>query len=90
MERSVLSRFAIAFGRTHINSRVTRAEELAESSGVIDSEAQTAEYVSELYYSLHAPRWLKLRPNIQYIHQPGGISSRTDDIVLGLKAIASL
>ena len=81
---------AIAFGRTHVNSRVTRAEELAESSGVIDTEAQTAEYVSELYYSLHATRWLKLRPNIQYIHQPGGISNRTDDIVLGLKAIASL
>ena len=81
---------AIAVGRTHVNSRVTKAEELAESAGMIDTEAQTAEYVSELYYSWHPTHWLMLRPNFQYIHQPGGISNATDDIVLGLKATASL
>jgi porin len=41
-------------------------------------------------YALHATHWLMLRPNFQYIHQPGGVINRTDDIVLGLKAIVSL
>jgi len=81
---------AIAFGRTHVNSRVTQAEELAQSVGVVGTEVQTSEYVTEIYYSLHATRWLMLRPNFQYIHRPGGVDDRTDDIVLGLKAIVSL
>lgn len=81
---------AVAFGRTHVNSRVTKAEELAQAAGTGDAEVQTAEYVSEIYYSLHATHWLMLRPNFQYIHDPGGVINRTDDIVLGLKAIVSL
>jgi porin len=85
-----LDDIALAFGRTHVNSRVTQAEELAEAAGSPDAEVQTAEYVSEIYYSLHATHWLMLRPNLQYIHRPGGVIDATDDIVLGLKAIVSL
>jgi porin len=81
---------AIAFGRTHVNSRVTQAEEMAQAAGIVDTEVQTAEYVTELYYSVHPTRWLMLRPNFQYIHRPGGVDARTDDIVLGLKAIVRL
>ena len=81
---------ALALGRTHVNSRVTQAEELAEAAGSPDAEVQTAEYVSEVYYSLHATHWLMLRPNLQYIHRPGGVIDRTDDIVLGLKASVTL
>lgn len=44
---------AVAVGRIHGNSGVTKAEKLAETVGMIDTEAQTAECVSELYYSLH-------------------------------------
>jgi porin len=63
---------------------------MAQSAGILDTEVQTAEYVTELYYSVHATRWLMLRPNFQYIHRPGGVDARTDDIVLGLKAIVRL
>ena len=69
---------------------MTQAEELAEAAGALDAEVQTAEYVSEVYYSLHATHWLMLRPNLQYIYRPGGVIGRTDDIVLGLKAIVTL
>jgi len=40
--------------------------------------------VTELYYTVHATDWLNLRPNIQYVDQPGGIK-QTDDSILGLK-----
>ena len=52
---------AVAVGRIHGNSGVTKAEKLAETIGMIDTEAQTAECVSELYYSWHPTDWLMLR-----------------------------
>ena len=30
-------------------------------------------------------QWLMLRPNVQYVYQPGGTDKRTDDVILGLK-----
>jgi porin len=75
---------ALAFGRTHVNDRVTEAEELQNGAGLGPVPVQHSEYVTELYYTFHVTDWLNLRPNFQYIHQPGGIN-RTDDIILGLK-----
>jgi carbohydrate-selective porin OprB len=28
---------------------------------------------------------LNLRPNIQYVRQPGGVAQNTDDVILGLR-----
>ena len=81
---------ALALGRTHVNARVSRAEELQNEPGLTPVAVQSAEYVAELYYSLHATRWLILRPNFQYIRQPGGVVGKADDIVLGLKVVLSL
>jgi len=75
---------ALAFARTHVNSRVRAAEELENAAGLGPVPLQSAEYETELYYTVHATDWLNLRPNIQYIHQPGGIR-QTDDVILGLK-----
>jgi porin len=80
----------VAIGRTHVNPRVTQVEILQNEARLGPVGVQTSEYESEVDYSLHATRWLILRPNLQYIHQPGGISQRTDDIVVGLKVVASL
>ena len=41
---------------------------------------------NELYYSINVNKWLMLRPNIQYIHHPGGTSENENVVVLGLKA----
>lgn len=51
---------------------------------------QSAEYVGELFYKIQATRWLDLRPNIQYVRQPGGISNKTSDVVIGLKLSVNL
>lgn len=75
---------AIAFARTHVNGRVSEAEELEDAAGLGPVPIQSSEYESELYYTVHLTDWFNLRPNLQYIHRPGGIA-QTDDVVLGLK-----
>ena len=73
---------AFAVGRTNVNGRFARGQELDPAH----PEPQKAEYASELYYSAHPFSWLELRPNVQYIHNPGGRSDKKDIGVLGLKA----
>jgi porin len=72
---------AFAVGRTHVNSRVRRSELLDPAK----PEPQSSEYAAELYYSAHPFHWLEARPNVQYIHQPGGRKDAHDVGVLGLK-----
>jgi porin len=78
----------LAFGRTHVNDRVAEAENAQNAAGLGPVPVQHSEYVAELYYTIHVTDWLNLRPNLQYIHQPGGID-QTDDIILGLKTTLS-
>jgi len=75
----------LGLGRTHVNSRVANAERLQNAAGLGPVGVQTSEYVGEIYYSLHATHWLILRPNLQYVLQPGGISHNSNDIIFGLK-----
>jgi porin len=77
---------AFAVGRTNVNSRFTRGQELDPAH----PEPQTAEYAAELYYSAHPFHWLEMRPNVQYIHHPGGRSDAHDIGLLGLKAGVTL
>jgi porin len=72
---------AFAVGRTHVNSRVRHGEVLDPAH----PEPQSSEYAAELYYSAHPTHWLEMRPNAQYIHNPGGRSDAHDVGVLGLK-----
>jgi porin len=74
-----------SIGRTHVNSRIAAVEELQDATGVTPVGVQSSEYVGEVFYSLHAASWLELRPNIQYVHQPGGIAQNTDDVIVGLR-----
>lgn len=75
---------ALAFGRTHVNTRVKQVEELENEAGLGPVPLQGSEYVTELFYAIQATGWLNLYPNIQYVHQPGGFH-QTDDVILGLK-----
>ncbi|USI75027.1 carbohydrate porin [Sphingomonas morindae] len=76
--------FAVA--RTNVNGKVARAELLAAPG----QEPQDAEYASELYYAVHPYQWLELRPNFQYIVNPGGYHHMHDVGVLGMKAAITL
>jgi porin len=75
----------LALGRTHVNNRVANVETLQNNLGAGPVGVQNSEWVTEIYYNLHAAPWLDVRPNIQYIRHPGGIDENTDDVIAGLK-----
>jgi porin len=74
-----------SLGRTHVNSRVADVEILQNAVGLGPTGVQRSEYAGELFYNVHAAPWLDLRPNIQYVRQPGGVAQNTDDVILGLR-----
>jgi porin len=45
------------------------------------------ESVTEMYYSAQVTPWMALNPSVQYVTNPGGDSSVTDAVVLGLRAL---
>ena len=75
----------LAVGRTHVNDRVAKGQRLLNEAGLGPVAVQNAEYAVELYYGLQATDWLMARPNIQYVHLPGGTRHNDDVVVLGLK-----
>jgi porin len=80
----------LAIARTHVNSRVADAERLQNAARLGPVAIQSAEYESEIYYSFTITSWLNLRPDIQYIHQPGGTAQNTDDLIIGLRISLTL
>lgn len=73
----------LAVARTGVNQRLASSE-----SRRTGAPARDAEYTAELFYNLHLARWVDLRPNLQWVHQPGGVRTSADIQVLGLKAAA--
>jgi porin len=71
----------IGVARTHVNSLVADNDSLAGARSLPD-----AEYVAEIYFSLHPFDWIEMRPNFQIVHNPGGMKNAQDVGVLGLKA----
>ncbi|MEO8835540.1 MAG: carbohydrate porin [Caldimonas sp.] len=70
----------IGLARTHVNDRVTEAQRLAGNIVV-----QQSEYAGELFYEAHVASWFTLRPDLQYIHHPGGRNVH-DAVVVGLRS----
>lgn len=68
----------LALGTTHVNDRVADAEGIEGS-----------EYAAEIYYTWRPSPALQVRPNLQYVLDPGGDSENDDVFVLGLKTSAS-
>lgn len=78
----------IAFN--HLNGRIARhrAERLDLGKGGLlpgDDERTV-----EAYYSFQFGRRLMVRPDIQWIHSPGGIDERKDVVVVGSRIVLSL
>lgn len=73
---------AIGFSEMHVNPAVTKNQELQnEAKGLVDytnpafQPLQRAEYVAEIHYDFRLTPWLMLRPNLQYLANPGGVWS---------------
>ncbi|MGE8649360.1 carbohydrate porin [Acinetobacter variabilis] len=65
----------LAVNRVHVNDR------FADSRPVYDA---SAEYNIELNYSYNATKWLMLRPNLQYVINPGSSNQVDNALVVGL------
>lgn len=64
-------------------------------NGVSDYEdpsylpVQETEFNAELNYGVHVTDWLTVRPNLQFVRHPGGVSKVDEAWVGGLKIQAS-
>jgi porin len=79
----------VAVGRVRVNSKITDGEILynTQVAPLLDlppEPVQHAEYPMELYYTVNITPAITLRPNIQFIHAPGGVDDRANVLVLGL------
>lgn len=70
----------LALGQTRVNPRAARSRRLDP----MDGTRPRSEYAAELFYRIQVTPWLKLSPNLQWIHHPGGQSGAGDITVLGL------
>jgi porin len=75
----------LAFGVSHVNGRVAAADYLFNAEAADNAPVPGSEYVTELYYGWSPARYIVLRPNLQYIRHPGGVSAYADVVVIGLK-----
>lgn len=79
-----------AAGETHVNPRVADEECQRNAVGYRPAGVQSSEWASEVFYNIQVTKWLDLRPNIQYIASPGGVSHTTNDLIVGLKLAINL
>ncbi|MDO6413059.1 carbohydrate porin [Sphingomonas sp. BIUV-7] len=72
----------LGLARTNVNGRAVRGELIAAPG----TEGANSEYAAELFYSAHLTPWLILRPNVQWVKDPGGYAEMKDVVVLGMKS----
>lgn len=85
-----------ALARVHVNPAYRKNARLVnQAAGLYDYDnpgflpVQDTEYSAELYYGIHLADWLTVRPNLQYIRHPGGVSQVDGALIGGLKIQSS-
>ena len=84
---------ALGFGRAVPNPRSREVQEdNALANGQAYPELDKAERLVELSYGFQATPWLLLRPDVQYVIEPGAFSGQSIDnaLVFGLQVKATL
>ncbi|MBC3239347.1 porin [Pseudomonas lurida] len=86
----------LGIARLKVNDDVTKRQQLLnDSTGIIDYDnplyvpVQHSEYNIELNYGVHVTDWLTVRPNVQYVRNPGGVYEVDNAWVAGVKLQAS-
>jgi porin len=82
----------LGVARLKVNDDVTKRQRLLnDSTGITDYDdplyvpVQHSEYNIELNYGVHVTDWLTVRPNVQYVRNPGGVYEVDNAWVAGLK-----
>ena len=85
-----------ALARVHVNPAYRKnAQASNQARALYDYDnpsylpPQDTEYSAELYYGVHLANWLTVRPNLQYIRHPGGVSRVDDALIGGIKIQSS-
>ncbi|WP_350601033.1 carbohydrate porin [Pseudomonas sp. 65/3-MNA-CIBAN-0223] len=86
----------VGIARLKVNDDVTKRQRLInDSTGIGDYNdpqyvpVQHSEYNIELNYGVHVTDWLTVRPNVQYVRNPGGVYEVDNAWVAGVKLQAS-
>ncbi|WP_350648365.1 carbohydrate porin [Pseudomonas sp. HY13-MNA-CIBAN-0226] len=86
----------VGIARLKVNDDVTKRQRLInDSTGISDYNdpqyvpVQHSEYNIELNYGVHVTDWLTVRPNVQYVRNPGGVYEVDNAWVAGVKLQAS-
>lgn len=74
--------FMLAYART--NSRLTQYQQDLNTLEPGSVGIQTHESIAEIDYGLQLAPWLKIRPNLQYVINPGGTGKIPNAFVIGL------
>lgn len=90
-----LDDLGIGIAKVHTNADFReRARLQKQANGVSDYDdpgyipLQHNETSSEIYYGVHVTNWLTVRPNLQYLKNPGGVREVDAALVAGLKVQA--
>lgn len=75
----------LAVGTNHVNNRVAQSQYLSNAKTGSNLPVPGSEYVAEVYYGWSPWHYLVFRPNVQLVVHPGGVSSYSSVLVLGLK-----
>lgn len=78
---------SFAAGTTQVNPRLTGLQNTLSGLDLQPAVVKNSEYVLELQYAFVPLPGFTLRPNVQYVHTPGAISSNVNILVLGLKTV---
>lgn len=81
----------LGFAFNHLSQDVVRYRQDRIAAGLGGALPGTSyERTIEAYYSLQLGRHLMVRPDLQWIHNPGGIHQRDDALVVGSRIVVSL
>ena len=80
-DKDVVS-FMFAYVRT--NSRLTQYQQDVDSVAPGATGIQTFESIAEIDYGLQVKPWLRIRPNLQFVINPGGTDKIPNAFVIGL------
>jgi porin len=75
----------IGFARTDYNRRAAEMIALSEPGAVLPR----AEYSNEIYYSGLVLPWLTIRPDVQYVRDPGGYRDQKAAVVAGARLVVA-
>lgn len=89
-----LDDFGVGVARIHVNKDVAKGARLANEMAGIDNyddprymPVRHSEWDAEIHYGFVLTPWFTIRPNLQYVVQPGGVKEVDDALIAGVKFI---